>query len=204
MIFRFLLASASFFFLNTFAFAADIDVEKMGFTARLDTAAVPPLPKKGWGKKGYPAGQRVVYTIWLDNDDPYDGMRDVALWMPGLDDNMRLDLSLNQPAYGNIFYDSRVPDISTVPARVRMYYVTRDKGETRQLDVSANADPANIRSVVWIVRRGTSEQVLGPHNGNDDVYNRERANTAFGAPADSDVLYVRYAALVAEKPKKKK
>ena len=175
-----------------------VNTEKLGLKARLDTAAVPPAPKRG----GYKVGTRVVYTIWIDNDDPYDGMRDVVIWMPVLPESMRLDLSPAQPAYGNIFVDSRTPQISDTPARCRAYYISR-KGE-ELLQLTPETDSSAIRRVLWVATRGNSEQVVGPHDEDENMWAGDQADTTFGAEVGSDVMYVRYAAIVVSKPGKKK
>lgn len=162
--------------------------------ARFDTVADPqPHPRRG-----YKAGQRVVYTIWLDNDDPHDGMYDLAITMPRPAEQMQLDLSPQQPAYGNIFSDSGIPVFSDTPANCRIYYISKPEGETRQL--TPGTDPAAVRDVLWIITRGNSEQVVSPHNGNDNVYAGDRAIRTYGVKADTDQLYVRYAVIVTGKP----
>lgn len=174
-----------------------VDTVKLGLKARLGTAAVPPAPKKG-----YKIGQRVVYTIWLDNDDPYAGMQDVVLWMPDLPDYMRLDLSLGQPDYGNIFVDSRVPVLSDTPTKCRAYYISKDRDDL--LNLTPDADSSNLKRVLWVITRGKSEEVVKPHDEDDNMWGVEKADTTFGAEVDSDEMYVRYATIVVEKPGRSK
>ncbi len=175
-----------------------VDVVGLGLQARFDSAANPVPPRRG-----YKVGQRIVFTIWVDNDDPYDGMRNISIRMPRLPENWRLDLSRSQPAYGNIFVDSRFPSqISDTPINCRILYVTKREGDKRRL--TPDDDSSNIRDVVWIISRGNSEQVVGPHNANDDIWHGEAADTRFGAAVDADNLYVRYAVVVVDKPAKKK
>lgn len=162
-----------------------------------DTAVVPEPPKRGYYKKG----QRLVFTAWVDNDDPSDGMSSpLVVWMPPLPENLRLDLSPNQPSYGNIFYDSGIPNISDTPVRVRIFCFTKS-GETRVL--APGMDPSEIRGIVWLFRRGDSELVVGPHDENDNIYVADIADTRPGAAVGEDCLYIRYAATVIDKPKKK-
>ncbi len=144
----------------------------------------------------------MVFTAWIDNDDPYDGMRDIGMMMPRIPETMRLDLSSDQPAYGNIFYDSRFPALSDTPATCRLYYISRPESDTRPLE--PNTNPDSVQSVIWVITRGAGEQVVGPHNANENIYAANSPDTYFGAGVDDDELYVRYSATVVLRQKKKK
>lgn len=192
-----------------------VDVAALNLRARIDTGVFPPR-----GKKPYKKGERVVYTIWIDNDDPYDGMRDVLIHMPELPPGERLDLSPDQPAYGNIFYDSRLPRRSDTPATCNLYYTSKPEpkpssdsgvvinytprpgGDTRRLTVET--PPENIRHIMWVCARADGGEVIGPHDGNENMYGREKADVRFHATVDRDEMYVRYAVIIEDKPRKKK
>ncbi|OGH55983.1 MAG: hypothetical protein A3G34_04800 [Candidatus Lindowbacteria bacterium RIFCSPLOWO2_12_FULL_62_27] len=160
---------------------------------RFDSAAHPTPPRRG----GYKVGQRVVYTVWVDNDDPSDGMRDVVIGMFPLPPHLKLDLSPDQPAYGSIFTDSRLPFYPDLPGRCVVYYISQS-GET--LPLVRGTPPETVRHVIWVVTRGNGEQVVGPHNGNDNVYACDKPDTGYGAAVDGDQMYMRYAAIVVGKP----
>lgn len=181
---------------STAAAEPAVDVEAWGYKPRYARAVVPPPPKRG----AYPVGQRLVYTIWIDNDDPYDGMRDVVIKMDRLPAHIRLDLSETQPAYGNIFYDSGLPQYPDTPAASRLYYISNPGGETRVLNPGTSPD--SVADVLWVLRRGNFGEVIGPHNANEDINSGDDADTRYGVVPDSDVAYVRYSATVISKPKK--
>lgn len=163
---------------------------------RFDTS-VDPVPHR---RRGHKIGQRVVYTIAIDNDDPNEGMRDLTIWMERLPEHMRLDFSETQPLVGNIFYDSAVPAHPDTPVLSRVYYISKPEGETRVL--TAGTHPDSIQDVFWLITRGKSEQVIAPHNGNENIYSFDWPDTAIGAAVDADQLFVRYSAIVVGNPVK--
>ncbi|MBI4178323.1 hypothetical protein HY522_02725 [bacterium] len=167
------------------------------YYVRFDTAVYPPP-----GKKPYKKGQRLVYTIWIDNDDPGNGMQDIVLHLPPLPAGQRLDLSDNQPPYGNIFIDSRFVQRSDTPINCHVFYISNPEGDRRRL--TYNTPSSAIGRVLWVCTRGNSEEVVAPHNGNDDINAKSEADVRYGAPVDADEIYFRYAVIVDPLPKFRK
>ncbi|MBI4178143.1 dienelactone hydrolase family protein [bacterium] len=147
-------------------------------------------------------GRLLVYTLWAENDG--NCAPDSVEIIDYLDTGVAAEF---QPSgtYGDLFTDSRMPDWGAT-FDVGVEYSTRDDS-TVFLPVTRSTPEADIGALRWqfhftggdtsgLGHCGNSNPFLAPDNRNDDRRVLDGFDTSFGAPADADAAYVRFAVRV--------
>ena len=153
-------------------------------------------------------GQKVIYTIWGENDGG-----DTANCMTLVDYfDSSMVLLFGEEKYGNIFADSAAPTwgeidilLDYLPRKVATKFINgkmpKPEPDRYFRPLTRQTDPRDVGAVRWsFIKKGykkgmsyNGNPTLAPDNGNDDKYKIDDiVDTRPEAKADVDALYVRF------------